>query len=155
MRANVARDVSYVGHTNINVAEHVCSRCRRCYAIQDFPYPREVWWCRDCWRAFKAVQRERRRAQSAAALEAYFATPRRKGWSVEPNRSNGGIAKLPPAQQRVAQDVTLGQATRGVVFKTAAINTDGSVAACSNQQAAEPSSLGDAVRPISGRGPQT
>lgn len=94
-----------MGQTNINVSEHGCSRCGRRFAIQSFPYPREVWWCSNCWREFRIKQNEQRRGRRHSALRQYIFRPRPQGgWSAQrPYRSKGGLAALSPHERYLAR----------------------------------------------------
>ena len=89
--------------TKLNLPEHLCSKCRRSCAIREFPYPREAWWCRWCWRAFRIKQNEERRAQRHAALEEDFSRPPRGGWQAEHFRSKGTIDDLSPSESLMFQ----------------------------------------------------
>lgn len=92
-----------MGQTNINVAEHRCSKCRNIRPIHDFLYPKTVWWCSHCWRLHRKEQKEKRQQKSRAALEEYLSRPRSTGWLGRRYRSKGGLAVLPPSQQDGAQ----------------------------------------------------
>jgi len=89
--------------TKTNVPERVCSKCRRLYAVQEFPYPHVVWWCRPCWRQFRIKQNEKRRRQRHAALEQYFSRPRPGGWRTEHFMSKGTMDVLSPSEGYMVQ----------------------------------------------------
>jgi hypothetical protein len=96
--------ISSMGGTNTNVTEHICSRCRNRRPIHDFPYPREVWWCSDCWRSHRKKQNEQRRQKRQAALRQYLFNPRPpRSWQYAPYKSKGGLAALSPFQRYQAQ----------------------------------------------------
>ena len=93
-----------MGETNVNVNEHICSRCRNRRPIHDFPYPREVWWCSGCWRLHRKKQNEQRRQKRQAALRQYLFKPRPpRSWQYARYKSKGGLAALPPLQRYQTQ----------------------------------------------------
>jgi hypothetical protein len=94
-----------MGQTNINVSEHVCSKCKRRHSIQSFPYPREVWWCSNCWREFRVKQNnERRLRRQADLIPFFFHRPRERGWSPRrPYRSKRVIVTMTARDQYQVQ----------------------------------------------------
>ena len=93
-----------MGQTQTNVVEHACSWCRNVRPIHDFPYPKEVWWCRGCWRLHREKQNEQRQQKRQAALKEYlFGRHPPRSWQYAPYKSKGGLAALSPLQRYQAQ----------------------------------------------------
>src|SRR5262249_29577891 len=102
-RWQLHRIISFVGQTNTNVKQHICSRCHNVRPIQDFPYATQVWWCHCCWQVQREKQNEQRRQRRLAALPQYLFRPRAKGWRAVRYRSKGGLAALSSLQRYQAQ----------------------------------------------------
>jgi hypothetical protein len=101
--AEIGRIISSMGQTNVNVTEHICSRCRNRRPIHDFPYPREVWWCSGCWCLHRQKQNEQRRQKRQAALKQHLFKSRPSSWRVARYKSKGGLAVLSPLVRYQAQ----------------------------------------------------